>query len=1260
MKTVRHVTVATNKSGEKIFVQKDSLPVSEDALTKKIEKTNNPSPTSKGVIGSRSTLKSEIINNKVVDSVASLNKNVSKETAQRRLNSIDPYSSEAVELASIIDEHDTTTLHDRDLFSYAEVADTGGFGDLSNSNDGGGFSGGMPSTTSVTDVVTRGMLVNVIDDIIYDKNPFRTNVALTRILRDMFYHDSTTGAAVNLFSTLPFSDFSLSGIKDEKMLQIYVDSLENMKINSLLPNMSIDYLVVGTAIVSLAYDNSAKTFMGSFPHNVDFAHFIQVPSYGIDPIIRIRIEPHIITALKSPEMENYKKYIPKQIVDYYSQTNSNSRSGGDGFILDPKTSLFIARNATLRDFRGTSLLKRAVPAWLYEKALIKGTMDQSYKRQRPILHVTMGEEEWVPVAEEMQFVSNLFLSADLDPLGAIVVTRRGVETNEIRRGDDFWRWDQNFDAIERIKLRALGISESFVSGDACLSGDTLVPTDQGIMRIDSLLPKIKRDNQFHPLSVKIGSRYGNEQTSGWLYNGVKKLYEIVTDTGRKLKPTGNHQILVVKKNLKQEWIRTDELEVGDVLCTTTKKIVRTEPLPIALPKVPLFGNNVAVSSLHKPKFMTPDFAWLIGAILAEGSFRGTTVYIPNNDVKFLDKCADIYQSLFGLQTTRRLVSPEGTPYNINGNTGFTNADHYVLTASSKILTEWLKYLGLNTGVCKNHRIPWSILQADQECQIAFAAAYLEGDGSFGRKSKKKNVKPNLTAGGGAAWISYSDKILDDFMVMFNSWGLVSEKRATKVFIRSPEFKTIYPRFEKYLVSKKFDYSKRVYKARTTYGIPIQWVKQYLLKRKIKTDRYGTHYLNDNGEVVIVQSFNLKGDLQFQYDCYDNGKYDKFLEGLKLVSRTLYNRLTALIEMKYDLTKIVSIKKIGKNHVYDISMGNKEPAFVANGLVVHNSYNSLEQTISVFMDQIRSYRNQFTTEIFYEKIFPMISQSNNITKQRYGMKKTKEVSSYGPRSRMFYDDDYNLMASINGYGSPETAIGAAVSADYGFDPQKYLVPELIWHKRLMPEADDAYINMLGTLSEKGLPITSRFLASAGGINFDSLMEDLESDIKDKDRIFKWRKEINDLMKQNGLAPVEDQNDGNSPYGGGGGGDSDNSPFGEFASTTPKTTTQLANAIADIISRQELGIGSVRRKPVLAYGDKDHPSSQFTDYDSQGNRRVLTKQGRDLIENRFHKRLAEAAAENARKQNRITKNEEWERSRDSSKPKFYFGNINKGNK
>lgn len=709
MRTIKSVTIANTKgSKDSRFITKNGSPKSFSAIDK-IKEPEAKTPFS-AALGSRSDLESTQINN----------------------NDVMISDRVATEIASIKNE-------------IGAVETAAGSSESFGDGGPGGMSGGLPSGTSVTDIVVRNMIINVIDDVITDNDPYRTNKLMNKIFRDMYQHDATSGSAIDLMSTIPFSDFSITGMKDEKMTQLYVDSVESMSVGSLLPNISVDYMTVGSILLSMAFSDNMKRFTGVTPHNIDYAHFLQVPVFNVDPQITITLPPHFMTSLNNTElMEKYKDYIPQSIIDL---ANSNTGKKGQG-VLDSKTTIFIPRRGMLSDYRGVSILKRALPAWFYEKALIKGTLDQVHKRQRATTHVTMGEgEDWVPTAEEMTAVSNLFLSADLDPLGAVVVTRTGVNVNEIRRGDDFWRWDQNYDQIERIKLRALGVSESFVTGDA-------------------------------------------------------------------------------------------------------------------------------------------------------------------------------------------------------------------------------------------------------------------------------------------------------------------------------------------------------------------------------------------------------------------------------------------------------------------------------------TYNNMEQSLSVFMDQIRTFRGQITRELFYEKMFPMISEANGITKQRYGVRRAKELSSYG-NTRIYRNENHELVAEI-GSNYPVVRELAAGNNEK-IDISKYLIPEVTWHKRLLPEADNDYLGILNTLEEKGVPINIRALAAAGGQKLDKLMEGMEEDIKIREKIAEYRKQIMDINREAGVGQ-----EGEEGEGGGG------SEFANFI---------LAN---------QLGTGSTRRRSILSRGNPDHPSAEFTDYDSQGNRRVLTKQGRSIMANRFNKTVAAAAAEVARQENARNKAEAPEPNK-----KFYHG-------
>jgi hypothetical protein len=138
------------------------------------------------------------------------------------------------------------------------------------------------------------------------------------------------------------------------------------------------------------------------------------------------------------------------------------------FKLDNMTTLYLARK-TLPGAEPISFLKRILPIYLLEKTLFRGTIVEANKRQRSMLHVAMGDDLHTFTPEEMLETVNQFQLADLDPLGAVIGTRGTVTASEIRQGGDFWKWTDTIDTLTPYKLRALGISEAFLSGDSNFS-----------------------------------------------------------------------------------------------------------------------------------------------------------------------------------------------------------------------------------------------------------------------------------------------------------------------------------------------------------------------------------------------------------------------------------------------------------------------------------------------------------------------------------------------------------------------------------------------------------------------------------------------------------------------------------------------------------------------------------------------------------------------------------------------------------------------
>ncbi len=274
--------------------------------------------------------------------------------------------------------------------------------------------------------------------------------------RDCYYYDSVAGSAVDLSSDIPFSDWTLTGIDNED-IQVYSETLARLNMRSLLPEISRAYLVDGAFIGSLVYEPNSKVFQDVLIHDRLNCSVTLQPFYSVDPIITANAANYL------SQFYNTNSPYVKAITDKYPRQFIESFMKG-AVILDPITTLYIPRR-TLQNKSNVSYLKRVLPAYMLEKLLFRGTLLEASKRMRATTHITTGDDVWEPTIHEMQTILQQFQMSEMDPLGAWVVTRNGVNVQDVRQGGDFWKWTDLMDTMVPYKLRALGISEAFLSGD---------------------------------------------------------------------------------------------------------------------------------------------------------------------------------------------------------------------------------------------------------------------------------------------------------------------------------------------------------------------------------------------------------------------------------------------------------------------------------------------------------------------------------------------------------------------------------------------------------------------------------------------------------------------------------------------------------------------------------------------------------------------------------------------------------------------------
>jgi len=303
---------------------------------------------------------------------------------------------------------------------------------------------------------------------------------LFRVYRDMYWHDPVCGSCADLYSTLPFSEFSLAGASD-KYLDQYREVVELLNLRTAMPRISIDHQVTGAFTATILYNSQKKQFIDLMCHKYENLTVHSLPLFGQDPIMYLQLDADMkrTLGLPSKRIEQIRQSLG---IEFFNKLLN------DQIELDPVGTLYVPRK-TFSYGEGVSYFKRVLPLWLIEKNLYRGTLIESGRRQRAILHLMLGEEGWEPTPQDYEQATDLFLDADADPIGAVVATRLGISVSELRPGGDFWKVTDIWDQTTPAKMRALGISEAFLSGDASYQ------TMEGSMTVFTETMRAYRDMQ---------------------------------------------------------------------------------------------------------------------------------------------------------------------------------------------------------------------------------------------------------------------------------------------------------------------------------------------------------------------------------------------------------------------------------------------------------------------------------------------------------------------------------------------------------------------------------------------------------------------------------------------------------------------------------------------------------------------------------------------------------------------------------------------
>ncbi len=441
----------------------------------------------------------------------------------------------------------------------------------------------------------------------------------------------------------------------------------------------------------------------------------------------------------------------------------------------------------------------------------------------------------------------------------------------------------------------------------CVTGDTLVVTDKGLVPISQISQPGIED-----VSVHILSKDGKTNTaSKWWDCGPFPTWRVRTQRGYEVTGTANHPLLVAVPHdtdgrVTLTWKTIDQLVVGDYAVLDRSDILWPEQ-PVDLRP---FHSSVLQKprmKQHKlPETLDEDMGFILGALLAEGTFRDQVIEFTNTPGDFADQFIQSWQHVF---PTCRLHIFEREPVS------YGKKPFLQIQVVSQHVKSFIQALGLS-GRSVQRQIPEVILRSPRTVLAAFLRGLFEGDGAV-EKSGRSLLRINLSA--------RNRLMLRQVQTLLLRFGIVASlnndrtRQMHRLLITGCENLTLFSKeigFTSAVKSKALATTLDLHTGRVLSKTDfIPYLAGYVR----------THATRGQREWLSKHNFDHS---------------DRLTATLPRIAQVLPAVAVAEIEnlprQHYLFERIESIEDAGMQPVYSLRVDSECHSFVANGFVNHNT------------------------------------------------------------------------------------------------------------------------------------------------------------------------------------------------------------------------------------------------------------------------------------------------------------------------------------
>jgi DNA gyrase subunit A len=459
----------------------------------------------------------------------------------------------------------------------------------------------------------------------------------------------------------------------------------------------------------------------------------------------------------------------------------------------------------------------------------------------------------------------------------------------------------------------------------CVTGDTLLLTEEGMMEIKDVSDEVETD-----IDLKIMNYQHNVTKASKFFNsGKHPTIHLQTLQGYELEGSYNHPLLtwVNDNGLPHiKWKALEDLSENDFVVLNRKtNLFNIKEIKLQQYFPPITNKQI---NFDLPKILNNDLAFLLGALVSEGSFHNNQILFNNANEEFYNL---VKQAILNQFQKINLYERK-----------LKTSNCVELSIYPKQIVQFLINIGLTQVKSDEKEIPHTILKAKKETIVAFLKGLFEGDGSVIFKTDKRH-------GGHSIELTYnskSKKLIYQLKTLLLNFGIVT----TKPYVdkRNNCYKLIVSDISNI---KKF---------RDEIGFACSKKSNILEKvNLINEDRMSkndyipflSEYLRNKYDHQVIKKHN--------FDRYNKLK-EKYEILASIVDSVDKKLLDELLKYEYFFNQVKTIKPTNQEkNVYSLRVDSNCHSYIANGFTNHNTESRLAKISALMLQDIEKETVEWT-------------------------------------------------------------------------------------------------------------------------------------------------------------------------------------------------------------------------------------------------------------------------------------------------------------